>query len=178
VRSAILTVAIPAAIGLVLVVGARSAVAKVHPKAVVLLKDATGKCVHEVGTQKVKLSKKRDVAILEVSNDGVADANGNVSGQCGKSQDVALCTYVNDALVKDRFELCASAPTTGRDLNKPFPVAAGEIVRLMCLGKTTGSFKLLVDSADSITVCPAKPPADESSKERPRTHVIDIEIVP
>lgn len=171
-RTAIGRVVSNATAAWLVVAAAQPAAAKVHPAEVLLHKDAA-RCVHAVDANRMKLKKSKDLAVWDVSNYGDPD---KAKAECGVAQDVLLCSYVANAFNTDVFQPCASLPM-GRDLNKSFTLQPGDIVRLMCLGKTEGStFKVIVYSDDpgKLPRCPSTPPAPEEI----RHHTIAIEIVP
>jgi hypothetical protein len=149
--------------------------AKVKTTEVFLFKQNNA-CVHDVKEPpNFKISKKKDVAVWEFTNDGDT-GSGGASAACGKAQDVIVCSYIAGQLRYDMFESCASTPTAGLTFNAPFPLANGQVLRMMCLGRTTtNQGKVRIDSADvgQLSACPATLPASN-----PKAHVIAIEIVP
>ena len=125
-----------------------------------------------------KLYKSQDRAVWVVDNKDSAD----LGSPCGKAQDVALCVYRNGALDRLAFEEC-TPQGQGRDLNKPFAVAAGQQVKLHCKAKTADiTVEVVGHAADKIAHCSqtfaARDKAEATDRMRPLHHVIGIQIVP
>ena len=144
----------------VLTSAGRHADAKVHVREITLTTTAST-CAHDMDEKKFDLKKNKDIVIWDISNN------------CGKEQQVTLCTSRSDAFVKP----CQSAPTSGRDLNTPFPVKAGETIRLTCDGDQYGPVTVRLESGDSPIPCTTAMTA-KSAPIVPPYHVIEIEIVP
>jgi hypothetical protein len=165
-----------AAVVLAALAGAPAATARARPVAVEL-RLVGGQCDHKVDETRLKMSRSKDIVVVDVSNYGVADDNGLVSAPCGREQAVVLCAYAGTALSRDVFETCTSLPS-GLDINTVFKVAAwnssADTKRLMCAVKQNSpqrSVLLVISGEVGAVTCPdPKPLVDH--------HTIQIEIVP
>jgi len=175
-RTVVLVAAVIAFVG----AGVRPVIAKVHATEMTHHEDKM-KCEHAVDSKKMKLKKKRDIAIWDASNAGDPDS---LKPGCGVARDVIMCSYVNGQYNPDLFHPCTSSPA-GNDLNHTFTLNIGDVVRVWCTGKTDTTAgtvnRVVIHTAETGKLKPCPPTertADEMAMQKDRHHIIDIEIVP
>ena len=127
--------------------------------------DHKGVCGHEGDDSK---------ATLDVSDED--NLIWWIANSCKTDQEVRLCVYKKaDRRLFNPFRKCSPGK---RDIDTVFKVNSRREVEVNCKGAQPGAYLKLIEVGTTISGAHCPDPLPSLPTDDPRTHVLDIEIVP